>query len=53
MGLIGNNYENDLEKAFQNILEQIDNFETNGSGWITDKFLTLDLKIVTYTPWIS
>ena len=53
MGLIGNNYENDLDKAFQNILQQIDNFETNGSGWITDKFLTLDLKVVTYTPWIS
>ena len=53
MGLIGNNYGNDLEKALQNILEQIDNFEKNGSGWITDKFLTLDLKIVTYTPWIS
>ena len=53
MGLIGNNYGNDLEKVFQTILEQIDNFEKNGSGWITDKFLTLDLNIVTYTPWIS
>ena len=53
MGLIGNNYGNDLEKVFKTILEQIDNFEKNGSGWITDKFLTLDLNIVTYTPWIS
>ena len=53
IGLIGNNYENDLDKVFQKILQQIDDFETNGSGWITDKFLTLDLKIVTYTPWRS
>ena len=53
MGLIGNNYENDLDKVFQKILQQIDDFETNGSGWITDKFLTLDLKIVTHTPWKS
>ena len=50
MGLIGNNYENDLDKAFQNILQQIDNFETNASGLIIDKFLILDLKKVTYTP---
>ena len=51
MGLIGNNYENDLDKVFKRILQQMDDFETNGSGWITDKFLTLDLKIVTHTPW--
>ena len=53
MGLISNNYENDLDKIFQKILQQIDGFETNGSGWITDKFLTLDLRIVTRTPWKS
>ena len=53
MGLIGNNYEKDLDKVFQNIIQQIDDFETNGSGWIVDKILTLDLKIVTCTPWKS
>jgi len=53
MGLIGNNYENDLDKVFQKILQQMDDFESNCSGLITDKFLTLDLKIVTHTPWKS
>ena len=53
MGLIGNNYDHDLDEALQDIMEQIDSFEGNGSGWIVDKFQTLDLKIVTCAPWLS
>ena len=51
MGLPGNNYENDLDQVFKGILQQIDDFESNGSRWLAHKFLTLDLKIATYTPW--
>ena len=53
MGLIGNNYDHDLDEALQDIMEQIDSFESNGSGWTVDKFQTLDLKIVTCAPWMS
>ena len=51
MGLLGNNYENNLDQVFQSILQQIDDFESDGSGWLAHKVLTLDLKIATYTPW--
>ena len=48
MGLIGNNYENDLDKVFQKILQQIDDFETNGSGWITDNVITMYIYNIIY-----
>ena len=47
IGFVDNNYEHDLNEA---IAEQIDSFESNGGGWIVDKFQTLDLKIATYAP---
>ena len=47
LGLPVSNYENDLDQVFQGILQQIDDFESNGSGL----FLTLHLKIATYTLW--
>ena len=50
MGLIGNNYDHDLDEALQDIMEQIDSFESNGSGWIVYKFQTIDLEIVTCAP---
>ena len=53
MGLIGNNYDHDLNEAFQDILEQIESFESDGSGWVVDKFQVLDLKIATSAPWFS
>ena len=31
--------------------EQIDSFESNGSGWRVEKFQTDHLKIATYPPW--
>ena len=51
MGLMGTNYERELSKAWEEMIEKIDTFERNGSGWVVDKFLQLDLNIVTYTPW--
>jgi hypothetical protein len=51
MGLMGTNYEQELSKALEEMIEKIDTFERNGSGWVVDKFLQLDLNIVTYTPW--
>ena len=53
MGLIGNNYDHDLNEAFQDIVEQIESFESDGSGWVVDKFQVLDLKIATSAPWFS
>ena len=47
-GVVGTNYKHDLNKAMKDTTEQIDNFESNGIGWIVDKFKTLDLKIATY-----
>ena len=52
MGLMGTNYELELSKALEEMMRKIDTFERNGSGWIVDKVLQLDLNIVTYTPWI-
>ena len=37
IGLTGTNYEHDLNEAMKGIMEQIGNFESNGSGWIIDK----------------
>ena len=51
MGLMGTNYEQELSKALEEMMEKIGNFEQNGSGWVVDKFLLLDLNIATYTPW--
>ena len=48
---MGTNYERELSKEFEEMIEKIDTFERNGSGWIVDKFLQLDLNIATYTPW--
>ena len=50
MGLIGDDYVHDLNEMFQDVMNQIDKFERNGSGWIVDKFQTLDVKIATYAP---
>ena len=51
IGLMGTNYEQELSKALEEMMKKIDTFERNGSGWVVDKFLQLDLNIATYTPW--
>ena len=52
VGLIGSNYDDYLKAAFENVMQQIDEFQRNGSGWVLDQFLELDVSIVTCTPWI-
>ena len=49
-GFVATNYERHLNEAMEDITEKIDSFESTGSGWIVDKFQTLDLKIATYAP---
>ena len=52
VGLIGSKYEDDLKAAFKNVMQQIDEQQRNGSGWVLDQFLELDVSIVTCTPWL-
>ena len=52
-GLIGTDYEEDLNAAFDNVMGQIDNYdEWNVHGWVLDQFVELDVSIVTYTPFL-
>lgn len=32
------------------LFQQLDDYESNGSGWVVDHFLDVDLGIVTYDP---
>ena len=50
-GLIGSDYEEELNSAFANVIEQLDTYEMNGSGWVLDEFTELDVTILTCTPW--
>ena len=52
IGLIRSNYEDELKAAFENVMQQIDEYQHNGSGWVLDQFMELDVSIVTYTPWV-
>ena len=52
MRLMGTNYEQELNKALEEMIGKMDTFERNGSEWIVEKFLQLDLNIVTKTPWL-
>ena len=49
---MGSNYEDDLKAAFENVMQQIDEYQRNGSGWVLDQFWELDASIVTCTPWL-
>ena len=51
MGLMGTNYEQELSKALEEMIEKADTFGQKGSRWIVDKSLQLYLNIVTYTVW--
>ena len=39
-----------LEDTFANLLQQIDEFQDQGSGWVLNSILRLDLDIVEYHP---
>ena len=53
VGLIGSNYEDDLNSAYENVMQQIDDYQNNGSGWMLDQFVELDVNIVTYAPFMG
>ena len=52
MGVVGTNYEDELKAAFENVMQQIDEYQHCGSGWVLDELVELDVSIVTCTPWI-
>ena len=51
-GLIGTNYEEELKAAYEYVMEQIDEYQQDGSGWVLDELVEIDVSIVTCTPWI-
>ena len=53
VGLIGSDYEDELKAAFENVMQQIDDYQHNGSGWVLDQFLKLDVSIVTYAQFMG
>ena len=53
VGLIESNYDDDLKAAFNNVMQQIDNYQRNGSGWVLNQFDELDVSIVTYAPFMG
>ena len=53
VGLIASNYEDDLKAAFNNVMQQIDNYQRNASGSVLNQFVELDVSIVTYAPFMG
>ena len=47
LGLIGTDYDEKLEHVFISFLEQIDCYERNGSGWVFQNFVDIDVIICT------
>ena len=39
-----------LQIALRNLMHQVDGYEKNGSGWVLDHFVTLDVRILKYDP---
>ena len=48
--LPGTNIEDQLHVAQSNLIQQVDNYERNGSGWILYKLNSLDLNTTSYNP---
>ena len=47
------NHKFDLEKSFQEILYRIDNWISEGSGWIVESIMSQYINISTYRPLIG
>ena len=47
------NHKFDLEKSFQEILHRIDNWISEGSGWIVESIMSQYINISTYRPLIG
>ena len=39
-----------LQVALRRLMHQVDGYEKNGSGWVLDHFVTLDVRILKYDP---
>ena len=50
---IGSDYEDDFKAAFNNVMQQINNYQRNGSGGVFNQFVELDVSIVTYAPFMG
>ena len=53
VGLIGSDYEDDLKAAFRNVMQQIDDYQHNGSGWGLNQFGEPDVSIFTYATFMG
>lgn len=42
--------ENILQQIYSELVEQIETFQRNGSGWVLREILDVDLRIITYDP---
>ena len=47
VGLISTDYQINLLHAYNDVIEQIDTYERNGSGWVLDHLVELDINICT------
>ena len=41
------------EQMYTNLVEQIENFETCGSGWSMKEFIDLDITLLHYNPLVG
>ena len=48
--LAATNIEDQLHVAESNLMQQVDNYERNGSGWILYRLNSLDLNTISYNP---
>ena len=46
-------YEGDLKAAFENVMQQLDDYQHTWSGWVLDQFLELDVSISTYAQFMG
>ncbi len=53
LGFIGSDYDAALNIAYGSVIKQLDEYQTKGSGWVLDKFVELDVTVLTYTPFRS
>ena len=47
LGLLGTDYKSELQRVYEELMEQIAIFEKNGSGWNLKHFVDLDVTICT------
>ena len=48
--LAGSNIKDQMEINYDNLLQSVENYETNGSGWCLLHLVYLDIKTVRYNP---